>query len=408
MTVTSAEVMGGLTINLFTYGDALDVNTWSNLPYYFHRALLARDVHVNPINLMPAEPAITLMRRLLALRARAARGLGVELRTDVFRTRAHSWLTNRNIQSAVRQHGDADANVFMTFSFSSHRYSAVPVILYCDRTYEQHLEDTGAAVGPGDRGFIQIERDNIRHAALVLTTSAVCRDFINDRYEVKRVAHLTAGINAEPSEIDPHALIALKEHATDILFIGRGAHKRGVDILIKAFTVFNRRQRGAFTLHIVGVTPQELPPDLQPPREDIRFYPYLDRTIARDKALYDTLMQSARLFVFPTRPGPIAGVIREAQLNCTPVIISSVHGASERVAHDTTGILVESLAPEDFAHQMEALVLDTPRWRRLAYNAHLSIKDRTWSKTAQAFLEIAEASGLTKRQCAAPPLTARG
>ena len=258
-----------------------------------------------------------------------------------------------------------------------------------------------------DRGFIQIERDNIEHAALVLTTSEVCRDFIRARYQVKQVAHLTAGINAEPSDIDPHSLVAQKEQATNILFIGRGAHKRGVDILIKAFTIFNQRQQGAYTLHVVGIRPEELPPDLQPTREDIRFYAYLDRTIARERDLYNALLRSARLFVFPTRPGPIAGVIREAQLNCTPVIISSVRGASERVAHESNGILVDSLAPEDFARQMEALVIDTPRWRRLAYNAHLSIKDRTWSTTAQIFLEIAEASGLTKRQIAPPQFTAR-
>jgi glycosyltransferase involved in cell wall biosynthesis len=169
-----------------------------------------------------------------------------------------------------------------------------------------------------------------------------------------------------------------------------------VDILIEAFTIFNRRHGGSYALHVVGIRPEELPPDLQAAREDVRFYGYLDRTVAGDRDLYNNLIRSARLFVFPTRPGPVAGVIREAQLNCTPVIISSVPGASERVAHDHNGILVESLEPEDFARHMDALVTDTPRWRRYAQNAHLSIKDGTWSTTAQNFLQIAEASGLTR------------
>ena len=45
--------MSTFAINLFTYGDSRDVNTWSNIPYYFQRALLARGVRVNPINIAP-------------------------------------------------------------------------------------------------------------------------------------------------------------------------------------------------------------------------------------------------------------------------------------------------------------------------------------------------------------------
>ncbi len=390
------RTMRNLRINLFTYGDALDVNTWSNLPYYFHRALLAHDVHVSPINLMPSESMFLKMtRRLWSLRARAASGLGLELPSDLFRTKVNYRLTNRNVRTAVREHADADLNVFMTFSFSSYRYAATPVIHYCDRTYEQHLEDSGRVPTRADRTFIQVERENIEKAALVLTTSEVCLDFIKARYQTRRVVHLRAGLNVEMSDIDPHSLIAQKEGTKNILFIGRGAYKRGVDILIKAFTIFNQRQDGNFVLHIVGVRPQELAPDLQAAREDIRFYGYLDRTVAEQRDLYNALIQSARLFVFPMRPGPVAGVIREAQLNCTPVIISGVPGTSERVAHDHNGILVESLEPEDFARHMEMLVTDVPRWRRLAHNAHLSIRDGTWSTTARNFLQIAEASGLT-------------
>ena len=393
--------MGSLGVNLFTYGDALDLNTWSNLPYYFRRALLARDVRVQPIDLTPSTLALTGIGGLSDLRARAASLFGHDRATDVFRTKASYWLVHRNVRSAVRQHADADVNVFMTFSFSSYRYSPVPVIHYCDRTYEQHLEDRGRAVASADRAFIQVERSNLEHAALVLTTSVVCRDFIRARYTAKRVEHLKAGLNVEPIHIDAPSLIAQKEASKHILFIGRGAHKRGVDILIDAFTMFNQRQGGTYTLHIVGIGLQELPVRLQTARDDIRFYGYLDRTVAEQGQRYDQLMKSARLFVFPTRPGPIAGVIREAQLNCTPVIISGVPGTSERVAHDSNGIVARTLAPEEFAHHMGALVSDPPRWRRFALNAHLSIRDGTWSASVDRFLQLLQASGLTNASGAA-------
>ena len=46
-------VDGTLPVNLFTYGDSLDINTWSNIPYYFRRALLAHGMRVNPIDITP-------------------------------------------------------------------------------------------------------------------------------------------------------------------------------------------------------------------------------------------------------------------------------------------------------------------------------------------------------------------
>jgi glycosyltransferase involved in cell wall biosynthesis len=203
-------------------------------------------------------------------------------------------------------------------------------------------------------------------------------------------------LNVDAGERNPERLIACKERSTDILFIGRGAHKRGVDILIKAFSVFNQRHGGRFVLHIVGVRPQELPPDLQEPRADVCFYGYLDRTVPRDHDLYNRLMRSARLFVFPMRPGPVAGVLREAQLNCTPIVVSNVPGTPERVAHDYNGVIVDSLEPEAFALQMDALVTDTPRWRRLAFNAHASVKDWTWARTAENFLDVVRSQGLVR------------
>ena len=389
--------MSASTINLFTYGDSRDVNTWSNIPHYFQRALLAHGVRVNPINIAPPDSVPwRLFSRLWNLRRRLAAGLGVSLPSDIFRTKVHYRLTNNQVTAAARRYGDADLNLFLTFSFSSFAAAAIPVVHYCDRTYEHYLDDRGLTPTRRDRAFIQIERDNIENARLVLTTSEVCRDFITSRYKAQRVVYLRAGLNVEASEMDPDSLIAQKELARNILFIGRGAYKRGVDILITAFTMFNQRHGGRFTLHIVGIQPHELAPDLRTPRPDIHFHGYLDRTIAAERDLYNQLLQSARLFVFPMRPGPVAGVLREAQLNCTPVVISSVPGTAKRVTHDVNGVLVESLEPEDFARHMDALVTDSRRWRRMAYDAHALVKDWTWSKTAANFLTVAKSSGLMR------------
>jgi len=159
--------------------------------------------------------------------------------------------------------------------------------------------------------------------------------------------------------------------------------------------MFNERQRGTFTLHIVGVQPTELPEELRAADTCIRFHGYLDRSIPTELQRYNDLIQSAKMFVMPMRPGPFPGVIREAQLCCTPVIASSASGP-EILRHDYDSILVDSLEPQDYAHHMDQLIHDRSRWRRLAWNGHVSRRDHNWTNTIQSFLDIVRESDLVK------------
>jgi len=388
--------MNSLRINLFTCGDSQDVNTYSNVPYYFRRALLDHGCEVNPIDLTPSESncyrcfcnAVTFKDRIASVL------LSSDFSTEVFRTKTNNLLTDRKLRKSALHYSHADLNVFMTFTFSSRRYVDIPVIHYADRTYEHHLLEKGCIPSRRDHVFIQRDRENVDSADLVLTMNQACCDFIRNRYKPRRLLCLQGGINTDVRQVDVDGLIAQKESNKDVLFIGRGAYSRGVDILIEAFRVFNEQQNDEFTLHIVGVTPEELPKSCEWSSAKIRFYGYLDRNVTAQKNLYDQLMRSARLFVFPMRPGPVAGVIREAQLNCTPVVISNVPNAFERVTDDYNGVLVERLDPKEFARHMNNLILDVVRWRRLARAAHDGIKHSTWSKTVENFLQIVTETGL--------------
>jgi glycosyltransferase involved in cell wall biosynthesis len=296
----------------------------------------------------------------------------------------------------ARAHSDADLNVFLTFSFSSRGTSSVPVVHYCDRTYEHQLEESGMRPNRRDRAFMRIDQRNIESADLVLTTNELCCDFIKQRYRPKLALCLKAGVNTDAEVGDPERLIAEKEKSTDILFVGKGAHKRGLDILIRGFRIFNERQLRRYTLHIVTPHSNELDPELCTPDPSIRFHGYLDRRVASDLKRYNDLMRSAKLFVMPMRPGPFPGVVREAQLFCTPVIISNVPGVSDLLTHDKDGLLIDSLEPSDLAWEIQRLVQDDIRWRRLARAAHHYRKNRSWEKTMEDFLKIINDYGVIR------------
>ena len=283
-----------------------------------------------------------------------------------------------------REFNDADLDLFLTFSFSSYRTSRAPVVHYCDRTYEHYLEENGFRPAPKDRYFIEQEKQHLRNASGVFVTNELCRDFIRERYGIDNVILLPAGINVDSTWVgDPGSLIKEKLRSKDVVFIGREAYRRGVDIAVDAFKLA-AQGKDDWRLHIVGVRPEEVRAD----DERIKVYGYLRKDLPADRVVYDDLLRRARVFVCPVRMGqPPTGAIREAQVMCSAVVLSDVSDSPELVKHGYSGLLADSLQPKAFAHHIKQLLENDVMWSKLALTAHQSIRERTWDKTVSELIE---------------------
>jgi glycosyltransferase involved in cell wall biosynthesis len=372
-------------INFFCWGDSNDINTWSNVPYFFARTLISRQVDVRRFDLIPPRGLIHRALSFLNRQRNRVASLFGRPPRPLFRVPAFHRLVNFHLARTCRKFQDADLNLFLTFSFSSDRYSDVPVALYCDRTYEHHLEEQGVSPGWVDRRLFSMEQRNLQNARYVFSLNRACLEFVRDRYDVQSPQLLKAAINlSEDNFPDPNALIARKEADRNILFVGRGYYQRGVDILLKAFLHFNEKFSDPFTLHLVGVTDSELPE----PQAHVICHGYLGKDDPAQYREYIDLLASARLFVFPMRFGPIAGVLREALWMCTPVILTNVSNATDRVQDGKNGMLAGKADPEEIARCMSVLVANDGLWRRMAVYARESVRDETWEATVDHFLDV--------------------
>jgi glycosyltransferase involved in cell wall biosynthesis len=367
-----------MRVNLFSIGDSNDINTWSNVPYFFARSLTRRGIEVVRLNI---DPHVLTPYTLLHYYRRAVARLR-HPHWDEFHTRSSYWIGDRHVRRLSERNRHADLNLFLTFSFSSYRYSNVPVYHYCDRTYEHQFLERGGRPTRADHAIFEIEKRNLQNADGVFHWDSASDEFVRERYHVSRSQVIPAGINLENTDIDPATLIARKESSHEILFIGRCTFQRGVDVLLDAFRMFNEQHSNAFTLQVLGVSRDHI--NVKDPRVILRGYLRKDHPAELQE--YLNLLASARLFVFPMRVGPIPGVIREAQLMCLPVIMTNVGGAAQRIRHEHDGILVDSLEPAAFAAQMDALVRDRPRWRTMAWNAHRRAVGETWDRAIDLFL----------------------
>jgi glycosyltransferase involved in cell wall biosynthesis len=138
-------------------------------------------------------------------------------------------------------------------------------------------------------------------------------------------------------------------------------------------------------LNLVGVSRSELGSAAV---ERTDYHPYLTKGSAQELSRYLDLLRSATLFVMPMRQGPFPGVIREALLLYTPVIVSNIWNEELKVNHDYNGILVDRIEPETFAEEMHALLQARDRWERLARNAHESVQKFSWDRAAQELIEV--------------------
>ena len=374
-------------INLFAAGDSSDIATWSNVPYFFAKSMQAREVRVNRINIIPGDEAIyrLYMRGYELLSVLRRKVLKKDRCYDFYRDRISLFLANQKIKRALRRFPDADVNVFLTFSFSSYQFSNVPVVHYCDLTYEMYLKGQGRKITNRQRRFIRIEKNNLKNAHYIFTTSRRCCEYIRDNHRLANVKSVPAGINLETlDDGDGESILAEKKHHKNVLFIGKGYHKRGVDILVDAFTEFNSRHADTWQLHIVGFSRDSFG-ELS---DNIRCYGQLNKSIPSELACYLGLLRSARLFVMPMRAGPLPGVLKEAALMYTPSIVTNIWNMADIVRDGYNGMLVDRASADDFSRAMEELLGDEKSWEKLARNAHSSAGRYSWGGAVDEILKV--------------------
>lgn len=365
-----------MEVNLYTMGDSASIDTWSNLPYFFSNALTRQGVVLNRIDVLPNDsPIYRVWQRLL-------RGSG---RLPCHDPVSISLIQRRIKREALRYPG-ACLNIFLTFSFTSRAFHPAPLVYYCDQTYELFCEDTRKRPHALDRWVIAHESRNLRMAKHIFTTGIRCRDSIRERCGLVNVSRLPTGINLEaPPAYTAAELISAKRAARDILFIGKGYHKRGVDILLAAFLAFNERNRREYRLHIVGTGPK--PTDPTDPQ--VFAHGYLSKAVPAQLDSYLNLLRTARLFVMPMREGPIPGVIREAGLMYTPVLTTKIWQVHNIVKHGVNGLLAEAPDPVIFADHMHLLANNDQVWETMAINAHRLAGRYDWQHAAETLLETA-------------------
>ncbi len=190
------------------------------------------------------------------------------------------------------------------------------------------------------------------------------------------------GVNVERFSFSPY----FPENPI-LLFVGRLVYRKGVHILLKAFSNVVKRFPNAKLL-IVGDGYLSLPLQLMAkkilPNDNFTFLGQVsDEELTR-------IYQSVSLVIVPSIMSESFGMVAlEAMASGRPVVASSVGGLSEIVIDGVTGFLVDPADPVMLSNRISTLLEDYSLLKRMGFNARRLVEEKySWNIIYNMVLKV--------------------
>lgn len=202
----------------------------------------------------------------------------------------------------------------------------------------------------------------------------------SSKKDLKKIGLKSVFVVPEGVNVNPLELIAEKEYAPIIAFVGRLKRNKLPDHALKAFSIIKERfPNSRFWIIGDGYMRRKLEKNAN---SDVRFFGHVEEDLKY------RLLSEAHLVLVPAVHEGWGLVITESNAMGTPAIAYNVPGLKDSVINGETGILVEENSPNNLADAAIYLLQDTQRLRRLSENALEFSRQFTWDKTAEIFDSI--------------------
>ncbi|MDX2148545.1 MAG: glycosyltransferase [Planctomycetota bacterium] len=212
---------------------------------------------------------------------------------------------------------------------------------------------------------VEVQRRVLAGVSHTFTLTEWARRSIIEDYGVppERVSAVYIGSNIQP----PRELPPPKPK--QILFVGIDWERKGGPALVKGFEVLRRRVPDA-ELVVVGCDPGISQPG-------VRCLGYLPPSDPKNRELIARLFCESRCFCMLSAFEPLGNVFVEAYACGLPIVAFDRGSRSEIVEHERSGLLCQTLEPDEVAAHIERLLTDDA--------LHARLKSRALELAAQRF-----------------------
>lgn len=355
-------------VTVYTNGNANNISTWSNVPYFFTQTLRSKGIKVNLVDLSTSRVLNKLYRVFPLYRL-----IYKKTTYGYFRSLIHFLDARRRISNAIKKYPNSQLNIFLTFSFSSTGLTTKPSIQFCDWPYAyaiNYFEKRNPDIF--EKWSIAREDSQIEGTNLIFPLFPVVSNFMNDHYKNKNIYYLGNVINSLFTS-NESIILDKKIASTSLLFIGSKKYLEGAKLLVNAFAIL-KSEIPALTLNFIGLATSDF--DELP--SGVNCYGYLDKGNEKDRALYYKILESAKVFI-NTNPkwGAFSATI-EAMYFYTPVIVTPYNDFVNTFGHEIGfGYYCENSSLDLLCNNIKK-ILNNKLYNDLCLNAHKSVKGFTW------------------------------
>jgi glycosyltransferase involved in cell wall biosynthesis len=235
------------------------------------------------------------------------------------------------------------------------------------------------------------------HADAILTPGPDGHDFaLRYRTTPKRIHTVPQVINVEHYRQGHMAARAGRDlrrrelglRGVTFLYVGRLWSGKGIEYMLNAFAMLQRRAGQDFSLLLVGDGVDELKQRELSQRLELRNVVFAG---FKQKPELPSWYALADVFVFPTLGDPYGLVVDEAMACSIPVITTTEAGEiAQRVVDGANGFVVPPESSSALADRMETLARDSRLRARMGSNGYERIRDQGPARWADAFERVIE------------------
>ena len=371
-------------IIVYSPGDANDISTWSNVPYFFCRSLEKKGVKLDKVNVDVERKIYTLpIRAFIKLKTKIIKKIyGKDTVSGFYRSKYFDNKTLLKMKKGNRKFSNADLQV--VFDFSHIIKNNKPIIMICDWTIEYYIEEhLKREPNKFEQRLIKKQSKIMQKADAVISIFPESYRQIK-KYVPNKTYYFGHIVNSlEKYKENQHNQFKYR----NILFIGSPKYINGLNVLIKAVAKYNNRvkKNEKLSLNIIGINKTQFDKDLH--YEFCNIYGYLNKTIETQRKMYYKLLINSRIMVNPTANWNGASALFEGLYLGVPIIASHNLELDALMSNKIFSEFCSSESVFSLEKLLNRVFTETfQSFYKKSVAAHEFANNYTWDKFAEKFL----------------------
>ena len=378
-------------IIVFTEGDSLSPDTWSNVPYFLTKSMeeLGVDVHRVDIGLSTSNViekiivlVIKIFIRLFKIIDKSSNpGLGIN------RTFFYKKMVERKMKKAIKKFPNANI-VSMNFSHCGKKFAKNQITcMLCDWTIEYLIEvQQNRKPGFFEKIAIKRQKKEITTSDYVITLFPDVQEYMEKKYK-RKILYLGNVINSDLIKFPETETIKQKFSGNRYLFIGRKKYIQSAIGLVNIVKKYNKNNEDKVYVDIIGLNEDD---DKTFKSSYVTCWGYLSKGNEQEKRCYYEKILRAKAIVNTTPIWNGMSSLIETMYYDTPIIIipnpnfiKTFGEVCDFGYYCKSGDDIELI---NVLEKFQKLTLDD--YSRMCIQSHKKVESFTWENYVKKILEL--------------------